>query len=155
MVCYSYLFKNCLQFVVKHTVKGFSIVNAAEVNVFLEFPCFLYDPTNVGNLISGSSAFSKPNLYIWKFLGFGSSMSIWLFLIGSSSPLRFQICWFFTYFLLHCFLYSTSLHFHINFRINLAISTKVSCWDFDCYCIECINQLKKDCYLENIKSIKL
>ena len=50
------------------TVKGFSIVNEAEVNVFLEFPCFFYDPANVGNLISGSSAFSKPSLYIWKFL---------------------------------------------------------------------------------------
>ena len=50
-----------------HTVKGFIIVNEAKVDVFLEFPCFLYDPTNVGNLISGSSAFSKSNLYIWKF----------------------------------------------------------------------------------------
>ena len=51
-----------------HTVKGFSIVNEAEVDAFLEFPCFLYDPTSVGNLISGSSAFFKPSLYIWKFL---------------------------------------------------------------------------------------
>ena len=50
-----------------HTVKGFSIVNEAEVDVVLEFPCFLRDPTNVGNLISGSSAFAKPNLYICKF----------------------------------------------------------------------------------------
>ena len=49
-----------------HTVKGFSVVN--EADVFLEFPCFLYDPTDVGNLISGSSAFSKSNLNIWKFL---------------------------------------------------------------------------------------
>ena len=49
------------------TVKGFSIVTEAEVDVFLEFPCFLYNPVNVGNLISGSSAFSKPSLYIWKF----------------------------------------------------------------------------------------
>ena len=49
-----------------HTVKGFSIVN--EADVFLESPCFLYDPMNVGNLISGSSAFSKPSLYMWKFL---------------------------------------------------------------------------------------
>ena len=51
-----------------HTVKGFSIVNETEVDVFLEFPCFLYDPESVGNLISGSSAFSKPSLDIWKFL---------------------------------------------------------------------------------------
>ena len=51
-----------------HTVKGFSTVNETEVDVFLEFSCFLYDPVNVGNLISGSSAFSKPSLNIWKFL---------------------------------------------------------------------------------------
>ena len=50
-----------------HTVKGFRAVNETEVDVFLEFPWFLYDPTNVGNLISGSCAFSKPSLYIWKF----------------------------------------------------------------------------------------
>ena len=56
-----------LQFIVIHTVKGFSIVNEAEVDVFLEFPCFLYDPVDVGNLISVSSAFSKSSLYIWKF----------------------------------------------------------------------------------------
>ena len=61
-------FKNISQSVVIHTVKSFSIVNEAEVDVFLEFSCFLYDPTNVGNLISGSSAFSKSSLYIWKFL---------------------------------------------------------------------------------------
>ena len=50
-----------------YTVKGFSIVNEAEVDVFLEFPCFFYDPLDVGNLVSGSSAFSKSSLYIWKF----------------------------------------------------------------------------------------
>ena len=50
-----------------HTVKGFSTVNETEVDVFLEFLCFLYDPANVGNLISGSPAFSNPSLYIWKF----------------------------------------------------------------------------------------
>ena len=54
------------QFVVIHTVKGFILVNEAEVDVFLEFYCFLHDPIDVGNLISGSSAFSKYNLYIWK-----------------------------------------------------------------------------------------
>ena len=52
------------QFVVIHTVKGFSIVNEADVDIFLEFPCFLYDPSDVGNLISGSSTFSKSSLYI-------------------------------------------------------------------------------------------
>ena len=67
MVWYSYLFKNFPQFVVIHTVKSFSVVIEAEVDVFLEFPCFLYDPMNVGNWISGSSAFSKSSLNIWKF----------------------------------------------------------------------------------------
>ena len=67
MVWYFHLFKNFPQFVVIHTVKGFSIVNQAEVYVFLEFSCFLYDPMNVGSLISGSSAFPKSNLYIWNF----------------------------------------------------------------------------------------
>ena len=55
------------QFIVIHTVKGFSIVSEAEVDVFLEFPCFLHDPVNVGNLISGSSASLEPNLYTWNF----------------------------------------------------------------------------------------
>ena len=68
VVWYSYLFKNSPQFVMIHTVKGFSVVNEAEVDVFMEFPCFFYGPTDVGNLISGSSAFSKSSLYIWKFL---------------------------------------------------------------------------------------
>ena len=63
MVWYSHLLKNFPQFVVIHTVKGFGIVNK-EVNVFLEFPCFFYDPVDVGNLISGSSAFSKSSLNI-------------------------------------------------------------------------------------------
>ena len=67
MVWYSHLFKNFLQFFVIHTVKGFGVVNKAEVDVFLELSCFIYDPTVVGNLISGSSAFSKSSLNIWKF----------------------------------------------------------------------------------------
>ena len=67
MVWYSHLFKNLPQFVVIHTVKGFSTVSEAEVYVFLEFPCFFYDLTDVGNLISGSSAFSKTSLNMWKF----------------------------------------------------------------------------------------
>ena len=56
------------QFALIHTVKGFSVVNEAEIDVFLEFSCFFYDPADVGNLISGSSAFSKSSLYIWRFL---------------------------------------------------------------------------------------
>ena len=59
--------KNFPQFVVIHTVKGFSIVSEAEVGVFLELPCFFCDPVDVGNLISASSAFSKSRLYIWNF----------------------------------------------------------------------------------------
>ena len=68
MVWYSHLLDNFPQFTVIYTVKGFSIVNKAEVGVFWEFSCFLYDPTDVGNLISGSSAFSKSSLDIWKFM---------------------------------------------------------------------------------------
>ena len=67
VVWYSHLLKNFPQFVVVHTVKGFNVVNEADVDVSLEFPCFFYDPTDVGNLISGSSAFSKSSLNIWKF----------------------------------------------------------------------------------------
>ena len=67
MVWYSYLLKNFPQFVVIHKVKGVSIVNEAEEYVFLEFSCFFYDPADVGSLISGSSAFSKSSLNIWKF----------------------------------------------------------------------------------------
>ena len=65
MIWYSHLFKNFPQFVVIHTVKSFGTDN--EADVFLEFPCFLYDPMDIGNLISGSSAFSKSSLYIWNF----------------------------------------------------------------------------------------
>ena len=67
MVWYSYLFQNFPQFIVIHTVKGFGIVNKAEIDVFLELSCFFYDPVDIGNLISGSSAFSKTSLNIWKF----------------------------------------------------------------------------------------
>ena len=66
-VWYSHRFKNFPQFVVIHTVKGFGIVNKAEVEIFLELSCFFDDPTDVGNLTSASSAFSKSSLNIWKF----------------------------------------------------------------------------------------
>ena len=68
VVWYSYLLKNFPQFVVIHKVTGFSIVNEAEVDVFLELSCFFHDPTDVGSLISGSSAFSKTSFNIWMFL---------------------------------------------------------------------------------------
>ena len=67
VVWYSHLFKNFPQFVVIHTVKGFGIVNKAEIDVFLELFCFFDDATDVGNFISGSSVFSKTSLNIWKF----------------------------------------------------------------------------------------
>ena len=67
MVWHSHVFKNFPQFVVIHTVKGFGVVNKAEVDIFLKFSCFFYDPTDTGNLISGSSTFSKSSLNIWKF----------------------------------------------------------------------------------------
>ena len=68
MVWYSHLFHNFPQFAVIYMVKGFGIISKAEVDVFLEFSCFFYDPVDVGNLISGSSAFSKSSLNIWKFM---------------------------------------------------------------------------------------
>ena len=67
MVCIL-ISKNFPEFVVIHTVKDFSLLGNTEVDVFLELSCFFYDPADIGNLISGSSAFSKPSLYIWKFL---------------------------------------------------------------------------------------
>ena len=67
MVWYSYLFQNFPQLIVMHTVKGFGIVNKAEIGVFLEVSCFFDDPADVVNLISGSSAFSKTSLNTWKF----------------------------------------------------------------------------------------
>ena len=68
MVWYSHLFQNFPQFVMVHTLKGFGVVNKAEIDVFLELSCFFDDPADVGNLISGSSAFSKSSLNIWKFM---------------------------------------------------------------------------------------
>ena len=68
MVWSSHIFKNFPQFVVIHTVKGFGVINKAEIDAFLELSCFFNDPTDVGNFISGSSAFCKSSLSIWKFM---------------------------------------------------------------------------------------
>ena len=68
MVWYSHLFQNFPQIIVIHKVKGFGIINKAEIEVFLELSCFFHDPEDAGNLISGSSAFSKANLNMWKFM---------------------------------------------------------------------------------------
>ena len=67
VVSYAHLFQNFPKFIVTHTVKSFGIVNKAEIDVFLELSCFFDDPADVGNLISGSPAFSKTSLNIWKF----------------------------------------------------------------------------------------
>ena len=68
MVWYSHLFQNFPQFIVTHTVKGFGIVNKAEIDVSLELSCFFDDPVDVGHLMSGTSAFSKSSFSIWKFM---------------------------------------------------------------------------------------
>ena len=106
VVWYSHLLKNCSQFVVIHRIKGFGIVNKAEIDVFLELSCFFNDPTYVGNLISSSSAFCKSILNIWKFtvhvllkpglenLDSYSVYSCHLFLISSAS-VRFILFLFF------------------------------------------------------------
>ena len=75
VVWYSHLFQNFPQFIVIHTVKGFGIVNKAEIDDFLELSCFFHDPADVGNLISGSSTFSKSSLIIWKYV---STVEAWL-----------------------------------------------------------------------------
>ena len=68
MISYSHHLQNFPQFIVIHTVKGFGIVNKGEIDFFLELSCFFDDPVDIGNLISGSSAFSKTSLNIWKFM---------------------------------------------------------------------------------------
>ena len=81
MAWYPHLFKSFPQFVMIHRAKDFGIVNETEIDVFLKFPCFLYNPTNVGNLISYSSAFFKPILYIWKFsiqVPLKPSLKVWV-----------------------------------------------------------------------------
>ena len=68
MVLYSHFFQNFPQFTVIHTVKGFGIVNKAEIDIFMELSCFIHDPEDVGNFISDSSSFSITSLNIWKFM---------------------------------------------------------------------------------------
>ena len=101
MVWYSHLLKNFPQFIVIHTVKGFGIDNKAEIDVFLELSCFFHDPATVGNLISGSSAFSKTSLNIREFTvhvllkpgleNFEHSLALPFFEIGMKTDL-FQAC---------------------------------------------------------------
>ena len=131
VVWYSHIFKNFPQFVVIHTVKGFNIVNEAEVDVFLEFPCFLYDPTNIGNLISGSSPFSPPSLYISKFSVHILLKSTWRIL--SITLLAFEMCailWQYE----HCLVL---LFLEIGMKTYLCHSCG-HCWAFQvCWHIEC------------------
>ena len=88
VVWYAHLLKNFPQFVVVHTVKGFGIVNKAEVDIFLELSCFFDDPADVGNLIPGSSAFSKTSLNIWKFIDSVSFLESWSY---RSLPVSLQL----------------------------------------------------------------
>ena len=113
VVWYSHLLKNFPQFVVIHSVKGFGVVNKAEIDVFLELSCFFYDPADVGNLTPGFSAFSKSSLNIWKIsvhLSGSSSLRAWP---RSSPALIFFLC--LQTYLLNC---STSLVAFSN-RLNL------------------------------------
>ena len=82
MVCYSHLFRNFPEFVVNHTIKGFGIVNEAEIDAFLELSCFFNDPTDVDSLIPGSSGFSKTCLIVWGGTweggsGWGTHVHLW------------------------------------------------------------------------------
>ena len=114
VVWYSHLLKNIPQFVVIHTVKGFGVINKAEIDVFLELSCFFHDPADVGNLISGSSAFSKSSLNIWKFMvdillkpGLENFEHVrWIYLCGSLS-----ILW-------HCL--SLELEWKVTFSSHVA-----------------------------------
>ena len=87
MVWYSHLFQNFPQFILIHTVKGFGIINKGEVYVFLELSCFFHDPADVGNLISGSSAFSKTSLNIWKFTSLKIFSCPFFFSSSSGTPI--------------------------------------------------------------------
>ena len=88
MVWYSHLFQNFPQFIVVHTIKGFGIVNKAEVDTFLELSCFLHDPEDVGNLISGSSAFSKTGLSLTQFFFFSLSLELMI----TQQTTQFKLC---------------------------------------------------------------
>ena len=105
MVWYSHLFKNFSQFVVMHTVKGFGGVDEAEVDTFLELSCFFNDPVDVGNVISGSSAFSKSSLYTWK-------LSVHVLLKPSLEDLSIAF--------LACEMSATVLHFAHSFLHTLS-----------------------------------
>ena len=94
MVWYSHLFKNFPQFVLIHRGKGFSVVNEAEIDDFLEFSCFFCDPADVANLISGFSAFSNSSLYTWKFLVhvlLNPDLNVWLFLVSLGNEHDFMV----------------------------------------------------------------
>ena len=92
VVWYSHLLKNFPQFIVIHRVKGFGIVNKAEIDVFLELSCFFDDPADVGNLMSGSSAFSKTSLNIWKFMvQTGKDWLLYIYLVSYNFPINQEI----------------------------------------------------------------
>ena len=118
MVWYSHLCKNFPQFVVIHTLKGFHVVNKAEVDVFLELFCFFNDPVDVGNLISGSSVFSKSSLNIWKFMVYVLLKPGWRILRLALLPCeRNAIVWWFEH-LWHCL--SLGLEWKLSFSHPVA-----------------------------------
>ena len=132
VVWYSHLFQNFLQFVVIHTVKGFSIVNEAEVDVFLVFSCFLDDPTDFGNLISGSLPFSKSTLNIWKF-------SIHVLLKSSLKDFEHYLASMWNEHILHGSLNILwhCLSLELKWKMTFSSSGK-HCWVFQiCWHIEC------------------
>ena len=132
MVWYSHLFKSFSQFIMIHTVKGFGVVNVflEEVDVFLEFPCFLYNPVNVSNWISGLSSFSKLSLDIWRFLD-GIMLSLVCKLLSMT-----WLVWE-TSVIVRWLAHSLALlFFGIGMRIDLFLSCS-HCWVFQiCWHIE-------------------
>ena len=116
---YSHLFQNFPQFIVIHTVKGFGIVNKAEIDAFLELSCFFHDPVDVGNLISGSSAFSKTSLNIRKLLEIS----------GEITPERMKGCsqrFHNRWYLLNVFLWFTSVSMIISGYIHVVVNVRIS-----------------------------
>ena len=134
VVWYSHLLKNFPQSVVIHIVKGFGVVNKAEIDVFLEVSCFFSDPADVGNLISGSSAFSKSRLNIWKFL-----VHILLkpglenfehYFTSMWDECNCAVVWVFFGILGHCL--SLGLELKLKFSSPVATAVFQICWHIEC-----------------------
>ena len=127
VVWYAHLFQNFPQFIVIHTVKGFGIVNKAEVHAFLELSCFFNNPMDVGNLISGSSAFSKTSLNIWN-------IAVHVLLKPGLENFELHVRW-----VQLCSSLSILWHcLSLGLKWKLTFSSPVACWAFQiCWHIEC------------------